>query len=270
MTQAEAVQKVIAAKNEQAFSAAGKHLAGALSSKIKGFQKELVQIAAILEAWVDFPEEGIEFASQHEIIQRLQNQQKAIQLLLDTFHDGKKIEEGIDVCIVGPPNAGKSSLMNALLDYDRAIVTPIPGTTRDLLHEAMTLGGLHLRLTDTAGIRQTEEMIEQEGIRRSKQAVQQADLILLVLDGTQAVDQQEKELFDWLPAERTLLVWNKADLPFQPVYLTPFPSQVKISAKEKIGLEELKKAIDRLIWKQGTSPKDELVITSSMNGTKRH
>ena len=152
LTQAEAIQKLISAKNEQAFAAAGKHLEGALSLKIQAFQKELIRLGAILEAWVDFPEEGLEFASQEEVIDTLQQLQEKMQNLLSTFEEGRKVEQGISLCIVGTPNAGKSSLMNALLDEERAIVTPLAGTTRDLLHENLTIGGLHFRLTDTAGI----------------------------------------------------------------------------------------------------------------------
>ena len=262
LAQAEGVQKLIGAKNEQAFLAAGKHLEGALSKTIRDFQSELIRLAAILEAWVDFPEEGIEFASEQEIVDQLQALGRQMQRLLETFHDGKKIEEGIALCIVGPPNAGKSSLMNALLDQDRAIVTPIAGTTRDLLHEEVTIGGLHFKLTDTAGIRQTEEMVEQEGIRRSKAAVQTADLVLVVLDAAQKLGAEEKELFSLLPPERTIVVWNKIDLPHHSTCQTPFAFELRISAKEKIGLDELKKSIAGLIWKQGAPPREEVMITT--------
>ena len=262
LAQAEAVQKLIGAKNDQAFAAAGKHLEGALSKTIREFQSELIRLAAILEAWVDFPEEGIEFASEQEILDQLQDLCLKMQRLLDTFHDGKKIEEGIALCIVGPPNAGKSSLMNALLDQERAIVTPIAGTTRDLLHEEMTIGGLHFKLTDTAGIRHTDEIIEQEGIRRSKAAAQTADLVLVVLDATQKLGAQEQELFSMLPKEHTIAVWNKIDLPDCSACQTPFAFEFRISAKEKNGLEELKKGIAKLIWKQGAPPREEVMITT--------
>lgn len=262
LAQAEAVQKLIGAKNEQAFAAAGKQLEGALSKTIREFQSELVRLAAILEAWVDFPEEGIEFATEQEIAEQLQALMQRMQALLDTFHDGKKIEGGIALCIVGPPNAGKSSLMNALLDQERAIVTPIAGTTRDLLHEELTIGGLHFKLTDTAGIRRTDEVIEQEGIRRSKAAVQAADLVLLVLDAGKSLGAEEKELFSLLPPERTIAVWNKIDLTVHNACQTPFVHELKISAKEKIGLEELKKNIGKLIWSRGAPPQEEVMITT--------
>lgn len=262
LAQAEAVQKLISAKNEQAFSAAGKHLEGALSKKIDEFQKDLTRLGAILEAWVDFPEEGIEFASEEEIIANLSTVQEKMRALLNTFNDGKKIDQGISLCIIGSPNAGKSSLMNALLDQDRAIVTPIAGTTRDLLHEELTIGGLHFTLTDTAGIRQTDEIVEQEGIRRSKAAIQTADIVLLVIDAAKQIDREELELFDTLPKEKTIALWNKIDLPSHTVCQTPFLHVLKISAKERVGLEVVKKTIHQLIWQKGAPPKDELFITT--------
>jgi tRNA modification GTPase len=262
LAQAEAVQKLISAKNEQAFAAATKHLEGALSKKIEAFQKELVDLAAILEAWVDFPEEGIEFASKEQILTRLEHLQREMGALLETFEDGKKIDQGISLCIVGPPNAGKSSLLNALLGQERAIVTPIAGTTRDLIHEEMTLGGLHFQLTDTAGIRHTEEVVEAEGIRRSKAAIQTADIILLVIDAAKKIGQEESELFEALPKERTIVLWNKVDLSSYNVCQTPFVHALKISAKERIGFERLKQTIAQLVWKRGVAAKDEVFITT--------
>lgn len=262
LAQAEAVQRVIGAKSEQAFSAATKHLEGALSEKIHKLQKELVALAAIFEAWVDFPEEGIEFASEKEVAESLLKVRDKIQSLIETFDDGKRIDQGISLCIVGPPNAGKSSLMNALLDQDRAIVTPIPGTTRDLLNEELTIGGLHFTLTDTAGIRETDEIVEQEGIRRSKAVLQTADIVLLVLDVAKKLERQEEELLQILPKAKTIALWNKSDLPHPITCQLPFPLVLNISAKERIGIEELKRTIDRLIWQEGAPSKDEVFITT--------
>ena len=162
LAQAEAVQRLIGAKNDQALEMAGKQLEGTLSTKIQTYQRELTTLAAILEAWIDFPEEEIQFISKEEFLSNLQSIKCNMQNLLHTFHEGRKIDHGIEMCIVGPPNAGKSSLMNLLLDHDRAIVSSIAGTTRDLLHEEVMLNGLHFRLTDTAGIRRTRRVIEIE------------------------------------------------------------------------------------------------------------
>jgi tRNA modification GTPase len=260
LAQAEAVQELIAAKNDLALSAAENQLQGALSKKIESFQKELVDIAAILEAWVDFPEEGLEFASFEEVIASLQSTCKKMEALSQTFQDGKIVHEGLTMCLSGAPNVGKSSLMNALLGKDRAIVTPIPGTTRDLLEADLRIGGLHFRLVDTAGIRATEEIVEQEGIRRSHQALQEADLILLVLDAARGVQETDQELLNTAPSHKTLVIWNKVDLPSS--YQKP-ASSLAVSAKQGLGLEELRQAIDRKIWRSGPPSKEEIVITNS-------
>ena len=263
LNQAEAVQQLIGAKSAHAFEVAGRHLEGGLSKKVRHFQKKLIRLAAILEAWVDFPEEGLEFASQEEIVDALTRLKDEIERLACTFHDGQKLENGISLCIVGAPNAGKSSLMNALLDNDRAIVTPVAGTTRDLLHEEMTLNGLPFRLIDTAGIRESDEVVEKEGIRRSKRALEQADLILLVLDSSKALGEEENALLTTVPPEKTVVVWNKTDLPSVSTTHSTLPYEVHLSAKERLGLEALKTTLDRLIWKEGAPPKDEVLITKT-------
>ncbi len=263
LSQAEAVQELIAAKSEHSFEAAGKHLEGGLSKKVSDFQSELTRIAAILEAWVDFPEEGLVFASQEDVVADLSRLKIEIENLAQTFHDGQKLAHGIKLCIAGAPNAGKSSLMNALLDKERAIVTPVAGTTRDLLHEELTLNGLPFRLIDTAGIRETDEVVEKEGIRRSREAVNEADLVLLVIDGAEELNLESKALLSTLPKEKTIVVWNKADLPHQSNCASTFPHEVTLSAKERVGLVELKEKIDSLIWSHGAPPKEEVLITKS-------
>lgn len=269
LAQAEAVQQLICAKNERAFAAAGEHLDGRLSSKISDYQKQLVDIAAILEAWVDFPEEGLEFASMEEVCLILQHILDSMRKLLATFEEGRKIHQGLNVCIIGAPNAGKSSLMNALLEKERAIVTPIAGTTRDILEDEMFLNGLNLRLVDTAGIRDAEEMIEKEGIRRSKLAMQAADLILFVLDATRSINADEKQLFANVQPEKTIFVWNKIDLDILDITI-PLQHSVKISAKNRLGIDELLTTIDRVIWHNSLATKDEVVITSIRHKNALH
>jgi len=257
LAQAEAVQELIAAKSELALENAEKQLQGALSKKIGAFQKELTEIGAILEAGVDFPEEGLEFASTEEIIGGLEAICSRMQKLQATFHDGKTFSEGISLCLVGAPNVGKSSLMNALLGFERAIVTAIPGTTRDLLEEDLSWGQLHFRLVDTAGIRETVEVVEKEGIRRSREAMQEADLILLLLDASRPLDAQDRTLLHLAPKEKTVVIWNKTDIgkPLEEI------SGLSISAKENIGLDDVKAAIERLIWRRGPPSKEEVLIT---------
>lgn len=260
LAQAEAVQELIAAKNERALDAAENQLKGALSDKILSFQKKLTVIAAILEAWVDFPEEGLEFASMEEIASDLGIISEEIGKLYHSFQEGKIIKDGLSLCLVGCPNAGKSSLMNALLEKERAIVSHVPGTTRDVLEDSLYLNGLHFRLLDTAGIRETDESIEQEGIRRSKEAMAAADLILFVLDAAKGIGDEERSIMALLPPEKTIAIWNKIDLA-KPCSLS-FPHVVEISAKHKLGLESLKYAVDQLIWKKGPPSKEEIVLTN--------
>lgn len=262
LAQAEAVQTLIGAKNERALDAADNQLKGNLSQSIGQFQHKLTQIAAILEAWVDFPEEGLEFATMDEICADIDVVCQGMEKLASTFHDGKILHDGLSLCLVGAPNVGKSSLMNALLDKDRAIVSPIAGTTRDVLEDHLRINGLHFKVSDTAGIRETEEGIEQEGIRRSKQAMQQSDLVLLVLDAHRGLTQEDQQLMALVPPAKTLIIWNKVDLPHAPLPLINFPFIVSLSAKERVGLEELHQAIDRLIWQKGPPSKEEILITN--------
>ncbi len=262
LAQAEAVQSLICAKNERALDAAEQQLQGNLSQFVQQFQYTLTTIAAILEAWVDFPEEGLEFATMDEICEDLEAICQAMEKLAATFHDGKILHEGLSLCLVGCPNVGKSSLMNALLDKDRAIVSATPGTTRDVLEDHLRLNGLHLKVSDTAGIRETAEDIEQEGIRRSKQALQQADLVLLVLDAHQGLTEEDQRLLEWVPKSKTIAIWNKIDLAHAELPHLTFPFTVKLSAKQKQGLEELHQVIDQLIWQNGPPSKEEIVITN--------
>lgn len=262
LAQAEAIQELICAKNERALDAAENQLKGALSERVSHFQKNLTVIAAILEAWVDFPEEGLEFATMDEVCTELDLHCQQMEKLADTFHDGKILHDGISLCLVGCPNVGKSSLMNALLDKERAIVSPIPGTTRDVLEDHMRLNGLNLRLLDTAGIRTTDELIEQEGIRRSKQAVNDADLILLVLDAAKGIEDEDRELLSMVPKDKTIVIWNKTDLSVQPQVDLAYPHVVPLSAKHKINLDLLRKKIDEVIWIKGPPSREEVIVTN--------
>lgn len=262
LAQAEAVQELVCAKNERALDAAESQLKGLLSQKISQFQKGLTTIAAILEAWVDFPEEGLEFASMDEVCNDLDVICCEMEKLATTFHNGKILHDGISLCLVGCPNVGKSSLMNALLDKDRAIVSHVPGTTRDILEDHLRLNGLNFRLMDTAGIRQADDMIEKEGIRRSKEAMHQADLILLVLDSSKPIDDEDLWLISQVPKYKTIAIWNKTDLPHDGLPVLDLPHVVQISAKQRLGLEKLHTKIDEVVWDKGPPSREEVLITN--------
>jgi tRNA modification GTPase len=262
LAQAEAVQELIGAKNERALDAAEEQLKGRLSRLVAEYQRELTQQAAILEAWVDFPEEGLEFASMDDLCSHLEEIIQKMEKLANTFHDGKVIHDGLSLCLVGSPNVGKSSLMNALLDKERAIVSHIPGTTRDVLEDHMRVNGLNFKLIDTAGIRSTDEVIEQEGIRRSKEAMQNADLVLLVLDASRPLDDQDQAVITLIPPQKTIVVWNKIDLPHTQPQQLHLPHVVAISAKKRSGIEDLHAMIDQVVWTRGVPSKEEVLITN--------
>ncbi len=261
LAQAEAVQQLIASKSDLARESSSRQLEGALSKRIRQFQEELTKIAAILEAWVDFPEEGLEFATMDEIVGSLEETCQRMRRLHETFEDGKIIHQGLSLCLLGSPNVGKSSLMNALLGKERAIVTEVAGTTRDLIEDDLRLSGLSFKLIDTAGIRDTEEKIEKEGIRRSRLAMQQADLILLLLDASRPLNEGDRELLSLAPQEKTILVWNKIDLAAPPETIS-WKNSIRLSAKAGTGLEQLRSALHHMIWKDGPPSKDEVVLSS--------
>lgn len=257
LAKAEAIASLIHAKNDLALSAEESQLRGALSLKITKFQESLTEVAAIIEAWVDYPEEGLEFASKEEILQKLQFIALELTNLKATFRDGRILSHGIDLCILGAPNVGKSSLMNALIGYDRAIVTDIAGTTRDVLEEKIQFGSLHFNLIDTAGIRPfTSDIIEKEGMRRSLEKAEKADILLLVLDSSRPLLEEEKELQKSLPEEKTLVVYNKIDLG------APYTGKgICISAEKGLGLDHLKKAIEEHIFEKGPPSKEAIILT---------
>ncbi|MDN3508809.1 MAG: tRNA uridine-5-carboxymethylaminomethyl(34) synthesis GTPase MnmE [Candidatus Neptunochlamydia sp.] len=257
LTKAEAVQQVIASKSEMAWQAAENHLEGKLHQKISEFQKGLTEIAAILEACVDFPEEGLEFETKEELLADLSDLQNKMCALHHTFYDGSTLKSDCSLCLIGAPNVGKSSLMNALTGKERAIVTHIPGTTRDILEEEVQIAGLNFRLIDTAGIRQTDEIVEKEGIRRSEKAAKEADLVLIIYDITNPICLELN-----LPEKKTIGIWNKIDLDHQEKEKLPYSHVVEVSAKEGRGMDTLKKEIHKVIWKEGPPSKEEVLLTS--------
>ena len=258
LAQAEAVQELISAKSECAAEASQQQLMGALSKRVKQFQLRLTDIMAILEAWVDFPEEGVEFGTLEDLSRDLEEVNKNLHKWISTYHDGRVLHEGLTLCLLGRPNVGKSSLLNALVEKERAIVTDIPGTTRDMIEEHLSLSGLSIKLVDTAGIREANECVEKEGIKRSLRVSEEADLILLLLDASQGMTKEDQELLKQLPTEKTLLIWNKVDITKN----EPPEGAVAISALKEEGISNLKDKIHALIWKHGPPDKGEVLISN--------
>ncbi len=219
LTQAEAVMDLISARTPLAMRAAAEQLQGRLGEEIAGIRGDLLEAIAHLEAWIDFPEEGIDPATGAVLVEKIEAVQARMTALLGTSESGRLLREGVRVAIVGRPNVGKSSLLNRLLGMERAIVSAIPGTTRDTIEESACLRGILFRLTDTAGLRETGDPIEQEGVSRALRVLEQADIVLHVLDATELDGEDSFESFfagvagghaAW--RDRELVVVNKSDL----------------------------------------------------------
>jgi tRNA modification GTPase len=210
LTQAEAVRDLIDAQTLFQVKTAAQQLDGALSHRLKPIKEQLVQLIAVLEAGIDFAEDDISVMPDPEILRRLEDVRTPLGKLADSFAYGKVVHEGLSLAIVGRPNVGKSSLFNRLVERERAIVTATPGTTRDLVTETVAIGGIPVRLIDTAGIRTSTDEVESIGIRKTKEALADADLVLVVTDHQE--DQEDKRLLEGTAGRKRVLVRNKADL----------------------------------------------------------
>jgi len=212
LAQAEAVLDVINSLTEQSRKTAVEQLSGGLSKKTESIRKKLLSIIAIVEAYIDFPEEEIEFPALKEVKKTAFRIRESLRQLIESSQYGMILREGLKTAIIGRPNVGKSSLLNALLEQDRAIVTEVPGTTRDIIEDYLNIQGLPVKIMDTAGIRKVEDTAEKEGVKRSLKAMKDADLVLIVLDGSESLHDTDKELIDKANPENTILVINKIDL----------------------------------------------------------
>ena len=212
LAEAESVMDIINAKSRQALVAANRGHEGGLSRKVRELRKELRDLVVQLEAAIDYPEEDIEEVTYDRAAEVLAEAQGAVARLVRQGSAGRILREGLRTAIVGRPNVGKSSLLNSLLQADRAIVSNIPGTTRDIIEEQMTIGGIPLVLTDTAGLRDTEDLVEKIGVERSRAALEDAQLALVVLDGSQPLSGEDRELLRSLKDRKKLILVNKSDL----------------------------------------------------------
>lgn len=250
LTKAEAVMSIISAQGEQAKAAALGTLDGLLYRKISGISGELKGLAASLAAWVDYPDEEIEDLPDDKILSVLENAASSLSDLIARFDSGRAVLEGVDTAIVGKPNVGKSTLMNLLTGTEKSIVTEIAGTTRDIVEETAVVGGVVLRLCDTAGLRETDDKVESIGVARAKQKLETATLILAVFDASAPLEEQDKALFPLCKEKHAIAIVNKTDLPTQldaKILDTVFNKVVYISAKENNGLQSLEQAIAEVL-----------------------
>jgi tRNA modification GTPase len=244
LTQAEAVIDLIRSRSQLASDVALGQLEGRLAEKLKDFSVRIADILAEIEAAIDFPEEDLELEGQSVLGKYAGSLLADMDYIIHTFDSGRILRDGLNILIFGRPNVGKSSLMNNLLGEARAIVTDIPGTTRDTIEEDLVLSGIPLRLVDTAGIRSTDDPIEQEGVRRARVKVESADLVLLVIDGSQGLNEDDLLALEFCRGRDILVVLNKSDLGNLPIPspLEGFPL-VRVSALEGKGLNMLTAAI---------------------------
>jgi tRNA modification GTPase len=259
LPQAEAIRDLIEATTLYQARIAAQQAAGSVSRRLKPVKEQLLELIALLEAGIDFAEDDVSVAPAEEILRRLEPMESAIAALAASFAYGKLVHEGFTLAIVGRPNVGKSSLFNRLLEQDRAIVTEIPGTTRDVVSETASLGGIPVKLLDTAGIRQGQDVVESLGIERSYQAMADADLTLVVVDASQTLTQEDETLIQRArETGKALIAANKSDLARQ----LNVPDALPVSAFTGAGIDDLRQAIMETIAPEGRLEQEGGFITS--------
>ena len=267
LSQAEAVMDVIQAKNEYALKSSMDQLRGSVHRAVKEIRSSLIYHIAYIESALDDPEHISLDGYPQELLKVVEKEQEVIENLLKTASDGKIIQEGIQTVILGKPNAGKSSLLNLLVGENRAIVTDIAGTTRDILEEYITLHGITLKMVDTAGIRDTEDIVEKIGVGRAKEIAREADLILYVVDSSTPLDENDEQIISMLEGKKAIVLYNKTDL-CPVVDMEVLKSRtghpvIPISAKEETGIRELEEKIKAMFFSGSLTFNDEVYITNA-------
>ena len=268
LSQAEAVMDIIQGKTEKSISLSLDQLRGDLKEKIKHLKTALLDITAHVNVVLDYPEEGIDEPLPAHLRDNLEDVYDEINRLIESYNKGKKIKEGIKTAIIGKPNVGKSTLLNSLLKDERAIVTHVPGTTRDIIEEVISIKGIPLVLADTAGIRETEDIVENIGVEKSKEIIEKSDLILLVLDASRELEKNDYEIIELIRenGKKAILLLNKIDLErkIEMKKLNEISNDIlEISAKEEKGMEEMEEKIYSFILEEEVEDSSEkLIITN--------
>lgn len=266
LSQAEAVIDVINAKNEYALKSSVSQLRGNIQKAIKEIRGDLIYQIAYIESALDDPEHISIDGYGENLYKEVKKQEERIDRLLLSVKDGKLVKEGIKTVIVGKPNAGKSSLLNTLLGEERAIVTDIAGTTRDILEETILLHGISLRIIDTAGIRETQDVVEKIGVEKAIDSAKDADLVLFVVDSSVPLDENDREIMELLKDKKTIVLLNKADLEQavdeDDLKNTAGHPVISVSAKEEQGIDLLEDKIKELFFQGGLEFNDEIYITN--------
>lgn len=272
LTEAESVMQLIGAQGEQAAKVALAGHDGALEKNITEIREHLIQTAAHLSAWADYPEEDIPEISSDTLTATLAEAQSKLEHLLHQFDAGRVLREGVRTVIAGRPNVGKSTLMNLLAGCERSIVTEFAGTTRDVVEDTVLLGDVPLLLADTAGIHMTQDPVEQIGVLRAREQIQQAQLVLAVFDSSQELNEEDRELVDFLGDVPSIAVINKSDLPTKidnEYIINKFKQIVYISALKGSGLKELQKAVAELLQTEQLNPEEGILFTERQRDAAR-
>lgn len=267
LSQAEAVIDVINAKNEYALKSSVSQLRGNIQKAIKEIREDLIYQIAYIESALDDPEHISIDGYGENLYKEVKKQEERIDRLLLSVKDGKLVKEGIKTVIVGKPNAGKSSLLNTLLGEERAIVTDIAGTTRDILEETILLHGISLRIIDTAGIRETQDLVEKIGVEKAIDSAKDADLVLFVVDSSIPLDDNDREIMKMLKDKKAIVLLNKADLEpavdEEELKNTAGHPVISVSAKEEQGIDLLEDKIKEMFFQGGLEFNDEIYITNA-------
>ena len=271
LSQAEAIIDLIHGKTEKSISLSMDQLRGDLKEKIKHFKKALLDVTAHVNVVLDYPEEGIDDPLPENLRINLEKVFEEANILIESYDKGKKIKDGIKTVIVGKPNVGKSTLLNSILKEERAIVTHVAGTTRDIIEEIINIKGIPLVLVDTAGIRETEDIVENIGVEKSKEFIEKADLVLLVLDNSRKLEKEDKEVIEKIKEnnKKVIVLLNKIDLPKKlDISEYNFENIVEISAKNNIGIENMEDTIySFIVDKNVENSGEKLIITNIRHKT---
>ncbi len=268
LSEAEAVMDIISSKNEIALKNSVRQLRGSVYNKVKELRKKIIHEIAYIESALDDPEHISLDGYQEKLDEKINKLLNEVKKLLLSFQNGKIISEGIKTVIVGKPNAGKSSLLNLLSGEEKAIVTEIAGTTRDILEEDVRIGGINLHIVDTAGIRSTEDIIEKIGVEKAKRYLEEADLIIYVVDSSVPLDENDLEIIGMVKERRCIVLYNKSDL-YSEISIEDLRQKldedtfiIKTSTKENRGIDEFERAVKRLFFDGKITFDDEIMVTN--------
>lgn len=267
LSQAEAVIDLIRAKSDKSFDVALNQLEGNFSKEIRKIRAELMNSLVNITVNIDYPDEDIEQLTFENLVSDLTSVRVKVEKMLQTSNTGRIMSEGLKISIIGKPNVGKSSLMNALLKETRAIVTSVPGTTRDTIEEMLTIRGIPVKLTDTAGIRHTEDIIEKIGIEKSKEAFNNADLIIFMADRSRVLDEEDFSILSHIGEKKAIVILNKTDLPkafdeTEIEKLLPKAYIIEASVANGEGIEELENVVENLVYGGKVKQSDSMMVTN--------